>query len=357
MNWTTNNFYLKGTYNLAPHNKYALFDLDHTIIKPSNNKMFSKSAIDWEFYNDSVIAKLQTLSNCYQIIIITNQKGLLTGKMNIDAWKQKIDNVVKQLNIPISIYVSLYDDNYRKPRTGLFDVLGFDINNSNSFYCGDAGGLDKRKVGNINLKKDFSDCDIKFAHNCNIPFIHRDDFIYNDDFLNVKTKYSIKYVDFNSIEYGNYTNIYKSGKQELIILVGCPGSGKSYFCNKYFNEYTIINMDNLQTVGLSKACKVAINLGKTVVIDNTNPSKKCRQRFINIANIYNIPCRCIIFKVSKELAKHNNVYRGLNGGKMVNNVVYYKKFEEVREEEGFYRVDELEFVWEGKMKGYVQYLY
>ena len=90
--------------------------------------------------------------------------------------------------------------------------------------------------------------------------------------------------------------------------------------------------------------------------DNTEYTLR---QFIKIAKMYGIPYRCLVFNVSRELAKHNNAYRGLGGGRMVGNIVYnvyYKKFEQVGEE-GFYRVDLIEFVWEGVLDGFKKYLY
>ena len=53
MNWIINDCYIYGTYGTLKFNKcekISAFDLDHTIIKPSDGKRFSESDIDWGCY-------------------------------------------------------------------------------------------------------------------------------------------------------------------------------------------------------------------------------------------------------------------------------------------------------------------
>ena len=42
-----NNFYIRQ--------KIAAFDMDHTLVKPKNNRKFPKDENDWEWYNESVV--------------------------------------------------------------------------------------------------------------------------------------------------------------------------------------------------------------------------------------------------------------------------------------------------------------
>ena len=280
--WTTTDNYTIGkTKDIDLTNqKIAAFDLDDTIIKPSDGQKFSKGSDDWEFYNDQVIKKLTEYSNKgYFIVIISNQKGISRGQIKIEDWQEKIEKIAGLYNNDLFIFCALKDDMYRKPRTGLWDKF-IKGNLKDSFFCGDAGGLFKRTVNGINLNKDFSDSDAKFAHNIGIEFIHRDHFIYG-----VENNYNISYpVDFSQLK--EIKHKFESLKcQEVIINVGFPASGKSTFTKNYIisKGYECINQDTLKTK--QKCLKLFIeNLqnGKSIVVDNTNLSKDSRKMFIDI---------------------------------------------------------------------------
>lgn len=64
---------------------------------------------------------------------------------------------------------------------------------------------------------------------------------------------------------------FKDNDQEMIIMVGSPGSGKSTFIQNYLKSYERINRDTLKT--MKKCLDVAeshMKNGKNVVIDNQN---------------------------------------------------------------------------------------
>lgn len=77
----------------------------------------------------------------------------------------------------------------------------------------------------------------------------------------------------------------KAGKsQEMVILMGPPASGKSTMAKSVLKNYTWINRDTLKTASkCAKEAKKAVSEGKSVVIDNTSPSKKVRAPYIAIA--------------------------------------------------------------------------
>lgn len=94
-------------------------------------------------------------------------------------------------------------------------------------------------------------------------------------------------------------------------MVGCPGSGKSYFAaNELFchDRLKIINRDILGSLQkcIAKTTKYLSSGSMSVVIDNRHPDVASRKQFIQIAKNLNIPCRVFLMKVSKEHAKHNN---------------------------------------------------
>jgi len=77
----------------------------------------------------------------------------------------------------------------------------------------------------------------------------------------------------------------KGPEKKAVIFIGIPASGKSSFFAKQFKEkYTHINLDMLHTrkkeAALLDEC---IREGKSFVVDNTNPTKGDRQRYILLA--------------------------------------------------------------------------
>jgi len=355
MDWKVNNSYIIGHYGkvtLDKNKPVAGFDLDGTIIEPTGGKKFSQSDDDWKFYNskETVDKLIKYHKNGFTIVIYTNQNGISLGRISKEKWMNKINKIAKIVKIPFIIVASLLKDNSRKPRTILWEkIIPCDINRS--FYCGDAGGLPKRKINGTIIKKDFSDSDLKFAYNLGIKFIHRDEFIYSS----TKCKPIVKYIDFNTIRKGDYDK-FTPNQQELIIMVGFPASGKSYYVNKYIvpQNYDYINQDTLKTVNKCiKMCEISIKQGNSCVIDNTNPNIDKRKKYIDIAKKYGVKCRCIHFITSRELSVHNNNYRNLTTDKkLVPTIaynIYNKKLQEPKEDEGFYKIDKISFVLNDKI--------
>lgn len=300
----TNNFIFKDGL--------ALFDLDQTIIKPKGTNRFSISSDDWMFNykQDIIISKLKELiDNNYSIVIITNQAGIKSKK---EEWMKKLNNIYKVINKHINLELCIlcsYEHNmYRKPMNGFYYYLideskkEFNKIFKDIFYCGDAIG----RIG------DHSDCDIKFAHNSCIRFIHPDEFFLNK----ILFKSSIKYINFNKVNQ-KFNPIFI--EKEIIVMVGYPASGKSTISKKY-NElgYVIINQDTLKTK--SKCIKLveeSIKQNKSIIIDSTNPSKESRNLWFAKVKNKSYKTKIIHMKTTYELSMHNNYYRYLNN--MMNN--------------------------------------
>lgn len=70
--------------------------------------------------------------------------------------------------------------------------------------------------------------------------------------------------------------------KKAIIMMGIQASGKSSFCKNQLSEgYVRINLDELNTRNKEKLqFDECIGNGKSIVIDNTNPTKADRQRYI-----------------------------------------------------------------------------
>ena len=340
--------YKQDNYKLK--DKYALFDLDHTIIQPlkTGYTFYSNNPNDWKYLYPQVKYKLESLSNTHNIIIITNQKGLMKNNQVTSkyfVWLEKLELVLKDLNIPLKIFAALKNDKYRKPNTCSVDILNIKLN-KNSFYCGDALGRD-----NINFK-DYSDTDLKFALNLNIKIYSPEHVFLNEQNIIGKITYPTfpkqTILDFK----------YKAGEKEMIILVGPPASGKSsiskkiirdfYINNNFNNNFNFIDIVNQDELKTAKKCidktKNILKKGGSIIIDKTNPSKECRKIYIDLAKKYKYKITCININIGNldwaySILEHNNYYRANKNNisiipYLVYNI-YFKNYKEPDINEGF----------------------
>lgn len=350
----------------------AAYDLDHTIIMPKTGKMFTnKKENEWEFlpYIIDNIKRDLALKNS-KFMIITNQKNLNKKELEYNIWKLKIESVLATIDIPCIVLASFRDDRYRKPSPYIL-LDNYQFKKTDSFYCGDAGGIyvDRNyKAYNktIHHEKDFSDTDLKFALNIGVDFIHRDKYLYNDTSKPSTLIYpDIKAAPTNktltTISYNPQPNI----TPEVVIFVGAAGCGKSTLSKKYETiGYTIINQDTLKTFKkcISEFTRL-ISLGKSVVIDNTNPAKKTRAEYIRlVSDIKKYKLHCVHFNVKEEQCRHNNIYRHITNPsrEIVPSIAYgfYRKnFELPSIKEGFDTITTLEFDVDSSIRDKPEYNY
>ena len=114
----------------------------------------------------SIPAKLKKLHNDgYLVIIMTNQgnislkentKTLQQENASLANFKAQVTAVLRQLNLPVSVYAATEQDKFRKPRVGMWQEMLEDydlegdgsVDLGQSFYVGDAAGrakTDKRR--------------------------------------------------------------------------------------------------------------------------------------------------------------------------------------------------------------------
>lgn len=338
INWTNNSEYLIGsTKKFKFLNKLAGFDLDGTIIKPKSGAKFPKDHTDWTFLYDNTISKIKKLTKeGFCILIITNQSLLSKkGESNENEFKLKINNIVKELNVEVKILCSTGKNKYRKPSPIFYyDFIPEKIRQSlsnDSFYCGDAAGR----------IHDFAATDFKFALNCMLNFYTPEQLFLNETQILPK----IEYPNIHKIKQLNFTFTPKD--KEMIIMIGFQASGKSYISNliseKY--NYVIINNDTLKTNKKRiDLLNISFENNKSIIIDNTNPDKKTRKEYIDLAKKNNYSLRCIYMTTSMDISKHNNYYRMIKGGLLIPDIAYNifnKKLEEPLLNEGFTEIIKL----------------
>uniref|UniRef100_A0A0B7APD7 PNK FHA domain-containing protein n=2 Tax=Arion vulgaris TaxID=1028688 RepID=A0A0B7APD7_9EUPU len=332
--------------------KVAGFDIDFTVIKTASGRKFATGATDWEFWDEQVTVKLKQLNkDGYRVVFFTNQGGIEKKKVTPQTFKTKAEAIIKGLDIPVMVFASTGTNQYRKPYTGMWDYFsencnqGVVVKKSESLYVGDAAGRAKNWAKD--KPKDFSCCDRMFASNVGVKFYTPEEFFLNQPSVPFEWR-SIDAKDFlkknPAISAKDDKSDYASKKQEVIIMVGPPASGKSTFRQRYLEPdgYVVINRDTLGT--MEKCLKIArekIQLGKSIVADNTNPSASSRAHFISLAKEKDIPCRCIWLQTPLELAHHLNMFRQKQTKDSVRRVpdvgynIFKKNFEEPTVKEGF----------------------
>jgi len=142
-------------------------------------------------------------------------------------------DLVEELGFPIQALIAGAENMYRKPNTEMWDYMVTNLNGAVepdpkiSFYCGDAAG--RVKNWKKNAKKDFSCGDRKFAANVGVLF-HTPEALFLEETDDVEFDWEC--VDPASLckaEKDKKTTEYHTKEQEMIVMVGCPASGKRWY--------------------------------------------------------------------------------------------------------------------------------
>lgn len=286
--------------NYRHRQKMAIFDYDWTLVRPKTNGTFAKNENDWIWLTENVPIILKKLYiKGYSINIISNQRK------NTEIKIKEITNALSSLNIPI-VYVIGVD--IAKPNKSIFDILLKDkkCDKDKSFYVGDALGRES----------DWSDVDKQFAENIGLKYFSPDEIFKIQNVTNKEITENIN--------------------QEIIVMVGYPGSGKTTISEKFNKEkYVIISGDKYKTSkNMIKISKQYLINGKSVIYDATNPTIEKRKEYIDVAKKYNIEARCINVETDMVEAMFRNNQRN----KVIPKITYYvyrKKYIEPSISEGF----------------------
>lgn len=340
--------------------KIASYDMDNTLIKTVSGNVFPKNVDDWMLNYEKIPKKLRTLhENGFKIVVFTNQGGIESGSSVLDTIKKKIVMIQQRLEVPCQFFIATGRTKFRKPRIAMWEALqekfndGVVIDMNQSFYVGDAAGRPEVKI--TKRKKDHSCADRLFAMNLEISF-----YTPEEHFLNAKDNpKNWNKPPFDPKVVTDATSLFEpadakltSDKQEIVLLVGFPGSGKSFFSHEYLKSegYEVINRDTLNSAQKCVAAIAsAVQRKKSCVIDNTNPDPASRKKFVEEAKKHNVPIRCFVFKTTYEHSKHNNLFRELTDSshqkinEMVYNI-YKKKYVEPTIKEGFAEIIKVNFV-------------
>ena len=92
------------------------------------------------------------------------------------------------------------------------------------------------------------------------------------------------------------------------IMIGIQGSGKSEFCRRFLSGTCRINLDTLKTRNNEKRCfEDCIAQGIDFVVDNTNPTREDRARYIPVSkeNGYHIVGYFMQSRLQECIARNN----------------------------------------------------
>ncbi|GFF35468.1 bifunctional polynucleotide phosphatase/kinase [Aspergillus udagawae] len=346
--------------------KVAAFDLDSTLVVTASGNTFPRDSADWKWFSPNVPTRLRELNaNGYHVVIMSNQKRISLQKdlkggradsKSLTNFKERVTGVMRQIDIPISVYAATADDENRKPRTGMWrefvedydlDVFGVDL--SASFYVGDAAGR----------LRDHSMVDRGFAMNVGIPFKTPEEFFLNQAAQDVQEPFNPSSYLKTDTQDGVPVPFARQSPRELVIFCGSPGAGKSTF---YWNHleplgYDRVNQDTLKT--RQKCIKVAkefLAAGSSVVVDNTNADPSTRAEWVRVAKEFNVPIRCVHFTSPPDLCKHNNAVRAANRSLNPESRAplpgiafgdFLKRFKEPTMDEGFSDIVRVDFQFQG----------
>lgn len=284
--------------------KLAIFDIDWTLIKPLSDSTFPKDASDWQWLRQSVPEILNFYDEQgYIVILWTNQSK---------TWKiTMINDMLTYLDFEPELVICTHKSNYKPDVEYFWESISTDCRTINldldeSFMVGDALGRDG----------DHSSCDLDGATNLGIDCYAPEDIFAEDP--------------------SDTLEIVPSEENEIIIMCGYPGSGKTTLANT-MRGYRVLSLDDIKTVPkLLKAAEIQIQY-TSVIFDATNMTADKRKVYIDFAAKHNLPIRCAWIDMTAQKSIDRNVIRGQEGGRKVPNVAIYKMrktFEPPTKEEG-----------------------
>lgn len=137
---------------------------------------------------------------------------------------------------------------------------------------------------------------------------------------------------------------------EAIIFTGIQASGKStFFRERFFYSHALISLDLLKTRNREgEFLDVCIRTQMKLVVDNTNPTRIDRHRYVALLSAYRYHIECYHFCASVESCLQRNRSRD-NAARIPNKGILSiaKKFEPPVLSEGFSRIWRVELVDQG----------
>lgn len=304
----------------------AMFDLDDTLMKVNSTELIMPT-IEY--------AK-RCLAEGKHVVVISNQYGITKGLTTHSEVKERFKLLDTALSRGSGLLSYLYapdKDKYRKPMTGMFDLLCKHVTNpilEQSFYCGDA----------IGRASDFSVSDLYFAQNCGVTCLGPSSRAGSLEHVVApapvaKHQYTnLEPLERFVIKGDHLLQIPNPSEPTLVMMVGPQGAGKSYLSKMIRDQYpksefTILNRDTIgSTSKMNNMFHRLVKDRKCIILDNTNYDQAKRQVYISAAPEYHVVI--YYFNIPKELCFHMCNMRVQLGGLRIPPVAvntYYKRLQ------------------------------
>ncbi|KAI5644290.1 polynucleotide kinase 3 phosphatase domain-containing protein [Phthorimaea operculella] len=348
--------YVFTSKGVKSSSKIAAFDMDGTLIKTKSGKVHPVDINDWQIAFPPIPEKLKDLlKRDFKIVILSNQAPIGNGRVKIEDFKKKIEGLITKLAVPAQVFLATGKGFYRKPSVGMWKILseqkndGIKIDMDESFYCGDAAG----RLANWapGKKKDHSMADKLMAENLGLKFYTPEQFFLGHSISNVPMA-KPEFVP-SELQPEPFNEKLISKEKEILVLVGFPGSGKSFLAKqiekKSDHKYVAVCRDVLGSwQKCASKAKELLQQGKSVIVDSTNPDVESRGRWTALAKEMRVECRCAKMTATMAHSRHNNKFRELMkiNHLQVNDIVYHSyknKFTEPTPSEGFKEVIQVKF--------------
>ena len=267
-------------------------DLDWTVIKPtSGKKTYARNgdgATDWAFWHAAVPAKIQALHReGHRIAFFTNAN--VDKPEKLERLRRRYGALAAKLRIPFVVYAGIQPyrqfgqgrSAYRKPALGGWErfcaneLAPASCDRARSIFVGDAAG---RPAGWApGMKEDFACTDRMFAANAGLRFATPEEFFLGQRPVDFAWGQPVPAELLQRLEPRPdppkvLPPAAAETTPELVVLSGCPASGKSTLAEGTFAKagYAVVSRDQLGTmVACSRAAAEHLRTGRSVVIDNT----------------------------------------------------------------------------------------
>ena len=255
----------------------AGFDLDWTLVRTIHGK-FPKDVNDITLLPNRVSVLKELIKRGFTIVIFTNQKS--TNEKKIQFNMERVTNGIRLLGIPVIVLMSVSDDIFRKPSTGMWSVLSRMVPVKSGFYCGDAAGR----------PQDFSDSDRKFGETVGREAVGFKFYLPEQLFP------PIELITSEGSKSENQITV--SPSKSVVVLMGMPGSGKSTYYEQSLKPLgdVRVSRDELKTIPkMKKIVREALSKNQLVAVDATNARQDHRQEYYDLAKEYGYEVTLLYF--------------------------------------------------------------
>lgn len=330
--WINNSdFILYRSPKFAGLSRIIIVDFEGCLVKKlAPGKIYHRIAPSQiQLHDQEFINALIKASRTASIIIMSNAGT--NNRLAVDLIKQKFNQFIQLVNIPILAIFSLRNNRLSKPRTGMWRFIkNFYKNTKRTIddvtLVGDCGGRIRQKTvkDEIRLIYDDSDIDRAMAHNCAIPYrtiaeflgqVKSEQFSWSKDYLAVekREKYLADMSAYPNPDILQRILDHVPIPQSFIIMImGMPRSGKTRYGRNLMQELrkSRFNDDNaIEYLDQSIGHKRRINMTRkhvinriTVIVEGACHTDALREPYVALAERYSIPILYINIQPGQPMA-------------------------------------------------------